>query len=104
MAEHERADSRFTVLATVSDGEVERRTTVRGRDIYGVTAPMIAAAARALSAEPIQIPRENYQLNQDERDAIAAAVTARQPTAGTTQALCDRRVRPQRVGPDTGRA
>jgi Saccharopine dehydrogenase NADP binding domain len=52
VAEHERADSRFTVLATVSDGEVERRTTVRGRDIYGVTAPMIVAAARALSAEP----------------------------------------------------
>ena len=46
--DQERADSRFTVVAVVSDGELERRTVATGRDIYGITAPMIVDATRAL--------------------------------------------------------
>lgn len=48
VSDQERADSRFTVVAVVSDRELERRTVATGRDIYGITAPMVVGAARAL--------------------------------------------------------
>jgi short subunit dehydrogenase-like uncharacterized protein len=48
-ASHEqRSASRFTVVATVSDGVTERRAVATGRDIYGITAPMIAGATARL--------------------------------------------------------
>jgi short subunit dehydrogenase-like uncharacterized protein len=48
VSDQERADSWFTVMAVVSDGEVDRRTVATGRDIYGITAPIIVDATRAL--------------------------------------------------------
>jgi hypothetical protein len=48
VSDQERADSRFTVVAVVRDGELERRAVATGRDIYGITAPMIVGATRAL--------------------------------------------------------
>ena len=47
-SDEQRAGSSFTVVAAVSDGHSERRTAAHGRDIYGLTAPMIAGAAEAL--------------------------------------------------------
>jgi len=52
VTDQDRADSRFMVVALVTDGETERRTVATGRDIYGVTAPMIVATAQALLSEP----------------------------------------------------
>lgn len=51
MSDAARANSRFTVVADVSDGTIERRTVATGRDIYGITAPMIVGAAQALLSE-----------------------------------------------------
>jgi hypothetical protein len=48
VSDEERADSRFMVVVVVSDGALERRTVASGRDIYGITAPMIVDATTAL--------------------------------------------------------
>ena len=48
VSDEQRAGSRFTVVAAVSDGGSEHRTVAHGRDVYGITAPMIAGAAEAL--------------------------------------------------------
>lgn len=48
VSDEQRAGSRFTVVAAVSDGRSERHTAAHGRDIYGITAPIIAEAAEAL--------------------------------------------------------
>jgi hypothetical protein len=39
-----RSDQTFVVDAVVRAAGTERRTTVRGRDIYAVTAPLVVAA------------------------------------------------------------
>ena len=47
-----RAETNFVVVASVRSGTVERRTTLTGNDIYGITAPIIVdAAAHLLSDE-----------------------------------------------------
>ena len=43
--DHARAGSRFRVVVEAEDGEERRRTIATGRDIYGITAPIIAEAA-----------------------------------------------------------
>jgi NAD(P)H-binding len=48
VSDEQRAGSRFTVVAAVSNGCSERYTVVHGRDIYGITAPIIAGAAEVL--------------------------------------------------------
>jgi hypothetical protein len=48
VTDQDRAESRFMVVAVVTDGETEQRTEAAGRDMYGVTAPMIVAATEAL--------------------------------------------------------
>jgi short subunit dehydrogenase-like uncharacterized protein len=49
----QRASSRFTVVAAVSDGRSQQQAVATGGDIYGLTAPMIVAAAvQLIAAQP----------------------------------------------------
>jgi short subunit dehydrogenase-like uncharacterized protein len=45
-----RSDQTFVVDVVVSAGDVERRTTARGQDIYAVTAPLAVEAVRRILA------------------------------------------------------
>jgi short subunit dehydrogenase-like uncharacterized protein len=48
VSDEQRANSRFTIVATARDADRERRVHVTGRDIYGITAPIIVAATKAV--------------------------------------------------------
>jgi short subunit dehydrogenase-like uncharacterized protein len=53
VTDEQRASSRFTVVAAVSDGRSQHQAVAAGGDIYGITAPMIVeAATQLIAAQP----------------------------------------------------
>lgn len=48
---NERGASHFTIVAKARKGERRRRAVATGRDIYGITAPIVAAVAAQLLAD-----------------------------------------------------
>ena len=49
ISDADRAASRFVIVAVVGDGTNEHRSTLKGADIYGITAPIVVEAAVRLA-------------------------------------------------------